>query len=121
VRLHRDDGMVTAETAVVLPVLLLVLAGAVAAVVVVGGQLRCVDAAREGVRAAARGETAEIARSVAARAAPSGATTALSESDATVTVTVTARLRPLGAVPISVQLSASATAQREPATQEDGG
>jgi Flp pilus assembly protein TadG len=39
--------MVTAETAVVLPVLLLVLAGAVAAVTAVGGQLRCVDAARE--------------------------------------------------------------------------
>ena len=39
--------MVTAETAVVLPVLLLVLAGAVAVVVVVGAQLRCVDAARE--------------------------------------------------------------------------
>ena len=49
--------MVTAETAVVLPVLLLVLAGAVAAVVVVGAQLRCVDAAREGARAAARGES----------------------------------------------------------------
>ena len=42
--------MVTAETAVVLPVLLLVLAGAVAVVVVVGAQLRCVDAAREGAR-----------------------------------------------------------------------
>ena len=36
-----EDGMVTAETAVVLPVLLLVLAGAVAAVTVVGAQLRC--------------------------------------------------------------------------------
>ena len=47
--------MVTAETAVVLPVLLFVLAGAVAAVVVVGAQLRCVDAAREGARAASRG------------------------------------------------------------------
>ena len=49
--------MVTAETAVVLPVLLLVLLCAVAAVTVVGAQLRCVDAAREGARAAARGET----------------------------------------------------------------
>ena len=48
--------MVTAETAVVLPVLLLVLAGAVAAMIVVGAQLRCVDAAREGARAAARGD-----------------------------------------------------------------
>ena len=47
-RLSGEAGMVTAETAVVLPVLLLVLAGAVAAVTVVGAQLRCVDAAREG-------------------------------------------------------------------------
>ena len=53
----REAGMVTAETAVVLPVLLLVLVCAVAAVTVVGAQLRCVDAAREGARAAARGET----------------------------------------------------------------
>ncbi len=42
--------MVTAETAVVLPVLLLVLAAVVGAVVVVGAHLRCVDAAREGAR-----------------------------------------------------------------------
>jgi Flp pilus assembly protein TadG len=120
-RLRRDDGMVTAETAVVLPVLLLVLAGAVAVVVVVGGQLRCIDAAREGVRAAARGDTADVARSVAAHAAPPGAATTLSRSDTAVTVTVTASVRPLGAVPLSVRLSASATALREPAAEEDGG
>ena len=54
--------MVTAETAVVLPVLLVVLAGAVAAVTVVGAQLRCVDAAREGARAAARVSVARVRR-----------------------------------------------------------
>ena len=64
--------MVTAETAVVLPVLLLVLAGAVAAVVVVGAQLRCVDAAREGARAAARGEAAGGRPELVRRAAPDG-------------------------------------------------
>ena len=58
--------MVTAETAVVLPVLLLVLAGAVAAVTVVGAQLRCVDAAREGARAAARGEDVATVRALVA-------------------------------------------------------
>ena len=67
--------MVTAETAVVLPVLLLVLAGAVAAVTVVGAQLRCVDAAREGARAAARGETPPPSPGSCGRAAPDGATT----------------------------------------------
>src|SRR5688500_20233283 len=70
---RRDAGMVTAETAVVLPVLLLVLAGAVAAVTVVGAQLRCVDAAREGARAAARGESvAEVTRSEERRGGEEG-------------------------------------------------
>ena len=62
--------MVTAETAVVLPVLLLVLAGAVAAVVVVGAQLRCVDAAREGARAAARGDATRRGGAAVARRRP---------------------------------------------------
>ncbi len=62
--------MVTAETAVVLPVLLLVLAAVVAAVLVVGAQLRCVDAAREGARAAARGEDPAAVQALVARVAP---------------------------------------------------
>src|SRR5690349_23426858 len=111
--------MVTAETAVVLPVLLLVLAGAVACLVVVGGQLRCIDAAREGVRAAARGEPSDVARSLAVRAAPPGAAAALSGSGSAVTVTVTARVRPLGVLPLSVRLSSSATALREPSAGTD--
>ena len=56
--------MVTAEAAVALPVLVLVLAGAMAAVAVLGAQLRCVDAAREGVLAAARGESDATVRSL---------------------------------------------------------
>ena len=72
-RLRDERGMVTAETAVVLPVLLLVLAGAVAAVTVVGAQMRCVDAAREAARAAARGEPVDVVHAIAARTAPSGA------------------------------------------------
>lgn len=108
--------MVTAETAVVLPVLLLVLAGAVAAVVVVGAQLRSVDAAREGVRAAARGEDTATVTALAGRAAPDGAEITVSKGvgEGEVRVTVTARIAPLGPVPLRITVSAEAVALREP-------
>jgi Flp pilus assembly protein TadG len=106
--------MVTAETAVVLPVLLLVLAGAVAAVTVVAAQLRCVDAAREGARAAARGEAAALVVDLAGRAAPDGAGTTVAENGTSVAVTVTAEVAPLGPLPLRLRISATAVAQREP-------
>ena len=107
--------MVTAETAVVLPVLLVVLAGAVAAVVVVGAQLRCVDAAREGARAAARGEPAGVVTDLAGRAAPDGARTEVGGAGETVSVTVSATVSPLGPLPWRVEVSATATGIQEPA------
>jgi Flp pilus assembly protein TadG len=108
--------MVTAETAVVLPVLLLVLAGAVAAVVVVGAQLRCVDAAREGARAAARGDDGVA---VAGSAAPDGAAVTVTRADGTVRVEVVADVAPLGPIPLRVTVSATAVARLEPGA--DGG
>ena len=108
--------MVTAETAVVLPVLLIVLAGAVAAVTVVGAQLRCVDAAREGARAAARGESAAVVASLAAEAAPDDATVEMGGTEDAVRVIVSADIAPLGPVPLQVRVSARAVAQREPGT-----
>jgi Flp pilus assembly protein TadG len=106
--------MVTAETAVALPVLLLVLASAVAALMVVGAELRCVDAAGEGVRAAARGEPAGAVRSLVTRAAPAGAHTTVVSRDGTVTVTVRAAVRPLGSLPFRFTVTASATGELEP-------
>jgi Flp pilus assembly protein TadG len=106
--------MVTAETAVVLPVLLLVLAGAIAAVTVVGAQLRCVDAAREAARAAARGDTPAAVSAVAAQAAPGGAVTDVDAGADDVRVTVTAEVAPLGPFPLRVEVSATAVAQLEP-------
>jgi Flp pilus assembly protein TadG len=106
--------MVTAETAVVLPVLLLVLAGAVAAITVVGGQLRCVDAAREGARAAARGESVAEIDALVARTAPDGATATVSESTEDVTVTVSVAIAPVGVLPLRSTVSATAVARREP-------
>lgn len=109
-----DSGMVTAETAVVLPVLLLVLAGAVAAMITVGAQLRCVDAAREGARSAARGDPAAAVTAVAAHVAPAGAAIGIRSGGDRVDVTVSVLVRPLGPLPISVRVSASAAARREP-------
>ena len=110
--------MVTAETAVVLPVLLLVLAGAVAALIVVGAQLRCVDAAREGARAAARGDGEARITAIAARAAPGGATVRISTGPDDVGVTVSADVAPLGPVPLHVRVSARAGSAREPGAPE---
>ena len=106
--------MVTAETAVVLPVLLLVLAGAVAAVTLVGAQLLCVDAAREGARAAARGEPVPAVTSLAGRAAPEGAVVTVGPAGEDVRVTVSASIAPLGPVPLRITVSAEAVALREP-------
>ncbi|MGY1806104.1 TadE family type IV pilus minor pilin [Blastococcus sp. SYSU D00669] len=115
-RLRGEGGMVTAETAVVLPVLLLVLAGAVAAVTVVGAQLRCVDAAREAARAAARGEAPAVVRAIATRAAPEGAVVGAASSADEVRVVVSAEVRPLGPLPLRVHVSATAVAVPEPGT-----
>jgi Flp pilus assembly protein TadG len=109
--------MVTAETAVVLPVLLLVLVGAVAALTVVGAQLRCVDAAREGARAAARGEDVATVTGWAGRAAPDGARTVVSREAERVQVTVTADVAPLGPLPWRVTVRADAVALPEPGTE----
>jgi Flp pilus assembly protein TadG len=107
--------MVTAEAALALPVLVLVLSGAVAAVAVLGAQLRCVDAAREGVLAAARGEDTATVRALVGETAPAGAVVRVDGRDRDrVAVTVTADVTPLGAVPWSVRLSASAVARPEP-------
>jgi Flp pilus assembly protein TadG len=116
-----DDGMVTAETAVVLPVLLFVLAGAVAAVTVVGAQLRCVDAVREGARAAARGEDVATVRTLVLRAAPDGMTVSVTQAGDDVRVGVAGRIAPLGPIALDVEVSAEATARLEPAAENPGG
>jgi Flp pilus assembly protein TadG len=111
---NPEAGMVTAEAALVLPVLLLVLAGAIAAVTVVGGQLRCVDAAREGARAAARGESVAAVTALVDRAAPQGAVSTVTVEGDEVRVAVSAGIAPLGPVPLRVTVSAEAVAVLEP-------
>jgi Flp pilus assembly protein TadG len=85
-RAGSDDGMVTAELAAGLPVLVLLLAFAISVVGVGGADLRVTDAAREAARAAARGDRAAGVR-LAHEAAP-GAAVAITESGDSVTVVV---------------------------------
>ncbi|WP_280842249.1 MULTISPECIES: TadE family type IV pilus minor pilin [Kocuria] len=54
---HNDDGAVTAETAVVLPAIMLVLAVVLAGGAAAATQVRCEEAAGAAARVVARGET----------------------------------------------------------------
>jgi hypothetical protein len=98
----------------VLPVLALLLAVALWAIAVGGAQLRCVDAARDAVRAAARGENEAAVIAAARVAAPAGATIDVADDGHRVVVVVRARVGPgsgaLAAIPAPV---AAATAVAE--------
>jgi Flp pilus assembly protein TadG len=111
---RRDGGMATAELAVVLPTLVLIVAAGLSLVSVVLAQVRCVDAAREGARAAARGEPADVVHDAAARAAPESASVGLGADGDQVRVTVSARAGRLGGLLPTFRVSASAVALREP-------
>lgn len=112
--------MVTAETAVALPALVVLLGGLLVLVAAVSGQLRCVDAAREGARSAARGDPPGTVVQVTRSAAPPGAQITVSRAGAEVTVTVTARTRVLGRLGGSVTVRASATSRLEPTEDDEG-
>lgn len=106
-----QDGYATAEAAVALPALLVVLALAIGAVVTVDGQLRCVDAARAGARVAARGEADGAVRQAAAQLAPPGAQVGVTHRGTQVRVTVRVTLwagRWLPAVPLHADATADA-------------
>lgn len=94
-RRGNDDGMVTAETAMVLPILVLFALIGVSAVGVVQARLRCADAAREAARAVARGDPgAAEAWARAAAGRPVGIITSVNGEDTKVTVRLA--VRPLG-------------------------
>jgi Flp pilus assembly protein TadG len=107
---------VTAETAVLLPVLVALTAVLLWGVLVGAAQIRCVDAAREAARAAARGDPAGRVVALAQAAAPQGARVAVSEQGGTVRVDVSAQSRGPGVLGglLSLPVSASASALREP-------
>lgn len=68
-----DRGAVTAEAAVVIPVLVTFALALLWALVAASDQIRCVDAARAGARAAARSEPEAAVLAAAREAGPRGA------------------------------------------------
>jgi hypothetical protein len=88
----RDTGMVTAELAVALPALVVVMVAALYGEALVTAQLRCADAAAVAARLASRGDTAATVQSTALAAAPSGAQLGIATAATTVTATVTVRV-----------------------------
>jgi Flp pilus assembly protein TadG len=111
---RHDDGMATAELAVVLPALMLVIAAGLTMISIMLAQVRCVDAAREGARAAARGEATAEVRASAIRAAPGGARVVIGADGDQVQVTVSARAGRTGGLLPTFGVSATAVALREP-------
>jgi hypothetical protein len=108
--------MVTAEAAVVLPVLVLVGLLAASGVEVGAAQTRCLQAAAVAARLTARGEPAAVVRAAVRTTAPSGADIAIGNDVGTVRVTVSARVRvPLVGVALPpFVVSESAVAAAEP-------
>ena len=107
----RDRGAFTAELAAGLPALMLLLLAGLTAVGAVATKIQCVDAAREGALAEARGEGGPAA---AARVAPPGSAIEFAEDADTVTVTITSRVRLLGGHLPVITIDATAVAAREP-------
>lgn len=111
----RERGSITAETAVAFPALVIVLAVGLWGVSAAGAQVACVDAARAGARAAARGEPEPEVRAAVLRAAPPDARVSLSRDPTTTRVVVQAAARPLvkNLFP-ALRLRAQAVAATEP-------
>ena len=106
--------MVTAEFAVVLPAVVLVLALSLGAIGLAWDQIRCVDAARAGARAASRGDSPGAVILVASRAAPSDAVVSVGTSGDLVRVSVVSRPRvAAGLLPAWLHASSTASALLE--------
>lgn len=107
-------GMVTAEFAVVLPAVVLVLALSLGALGLAWDQIRCVDAARAGARAASRGDSPDAVILVASRAGPSNAVVSVGTSGELVRVSVVSRPRVAASLlPSWLRASSTASAVRE--------
>ncbi|WP_131788071.1 TadE family type IV pilus minor pilin [Protofrankia symbiont of Coriaria ruscifolia] len=108
-----DGGQATAELAVAIPSLILVLLIAIWVVSAVSVQAQCAEAARIGARAAARGETDEVVRAWAGRAAPRGSTISISRTADVVVVRIRFGVRATGVLaritpPIDITMSSTA-------------
>ena len=78
-----DRGSVTAEFAVALPAVVLLLALCLTGMQAVGQQLRLADATAHAARSLARGESADVAAARAAREVPGASITQSTDGDLT--------------------------------------
>ena len=106
-----DRGFVTAEAAVVLPVLAAFALALVAGLLVAAAQIQCVDAARAGARAAARQDPEAAVVRVAREAAPPGAKVMVGRDGDQVRVVVVAEPPMLDGLPFEVREEAVAAAE----------
>jgi len=116
-RSRSQHGTATAETMMVLPVLVGVTIGMVWLVSLAATQVRVVDAAREVARAMARDEPRSAALALGRRVAPAGSEFDIEEGTDMVIVTVTSRVAGPGGIfrfAPSVSVDAEAVSAREP-------
>ncbi|WP_268249726.1 TadE family type IV pilus minor pilin [Streptomyces anandii] len=119
-----DHGFVTAEAAMVLPVLVLVVTTLVWGLLVVLAQIQCVDAARVGARAAARQDPEDAVTRVTREAAPGGARVTVTREGEHVRVVVVADPPGLGVLPFRLREEAVAESEEAagaPPAQEGAG
>lgn len=112
----RESGMVTAELAVALPAVVLLLAIVLGSTRYAIDHIRCLDAAAAGARAAARGDSTPAIRELTTRGAPPGAHTDIATEGDRVRVRITVPRSgpwPLSELPAP---HAEATALREHTT-----
>jgi Flp pilus assembly protein TadG len=119
---RRSDqrGTVTAEVAILLPMLLAtIVAGCWAAGVVVA-TIRCTDAARDAARAVARGESVDTATAIGHRAAPPDADIEITREGDDIHVSVQAdagSVRPIFNALPTIRVHGQATLQAEPTSE----
>ncbi|MDQ0685328.1 hypothetical protein QFZ56_004291 [Streptomyces achromogenes] len=101
----------TAESAVVLPVVVVFAMSLVWGLLVMSAQIQCVDAARAGARAAARQDPSDAVLEVARVTAPRGARVTVGREGDQVRVVVVAKPPGLRGLPFEVREEAVAAAE----------
>ncbi|MEU9445530.1 TadE family type IV pilus minor pilin [Streptomyces sp. NPDC048304] len=115
-----DQGFVTAEATVVLCVLVAFTMALVWGLLLVSAQIRCVDAARIGARAAARQDPADAVITVTREAAPRGSRVTVGREGDQVRVTVAVRPPVLSGLPFELREEAVAPAEETAPMGEAG-
>jgi hypothetical protein len=109
-----EDGYVTAETALLLPIIFGIGYALALVVLLAADQIRCADAAWEAARAMARGAPTAQLPEIAARYAPSGAHASSWTGDGSLTVEVASDQSIASRFLPSIRISATASVPCEP-------